>query len=186
MDIHRILRQSYAEARAALVMGTSPAALARARERSFVKRLAARLGEAQSGGDIRVFSDYGRGNQADFGAERLLFDIAVCRVEEGNTARRKPESFLYIAAVLWQVEIEFAPDWRAVVQALNRLTGGGARNKLLVAAQSADLPASIAEAASVCAGELVLALLPHPADWDDAGAELEVWRMADGEWRALE
>ena len=96
------------------------------------------------------------------------------------------ESFHYIAGALWQAEIVFSRDWRCVIQALNRLTAGSAGQKLLVAAQSADLPASLAAPANSCPGQLYLALLPHPDDWDSDDAKSETWRMDGGEWQALD
>ena len=186
MDIHDILRGSFADARSSLVMGTSAAALAKARERSFVKRLASQLASALPGDNIRVFSDFARGNRADFGGDRLLFDIEICRIAQGETEGRNREPFHYIAGALWQAEIVFSRDWRCVIQALNRLTAGSAGQKLLVAAQSADLRASLAAPANSCPGQLYLALLPHPGDWDSDDAKSETWRMDGGEWQALD
>ena len=32
----------------------------------------------------------------------------------------------------------------------------------------------------------VVALIPHPADWDDCDADPGVWRLVGGEWQELE
>ena len=134
MNVASIINDSYRGASSALVMGTSPPSLARARERVFVKTLVDQLQGAYSDDDVRVFSEYGRGNLHDFGTEKLLSDICVCRIAEGQTVARQPEDFLYIAAMLWQIEIEFSREWQRELQAVNRLIGGSAANKLLVAA----------------------------------------------------
>lgn len=186
MDIRRIINDSYREALKALVMGTSPQSLARARERVFVKALAEQLQKAYAHEDLRLFSEYGRGNAQDFGSERLLSDILLCRIAEGQTGARRPERFLYIAAILWQVEIDFSRDWRCALQAINRLKGGSGAHKLLVAAllgrdRDDDMRTLKAPFAAVD-GEARLALIPHPANWDSTEERPEIWRLEEGEW----
>ncbi len=186
MDIRRVINESYGRAQKALVMGTSPDALARARERAFVKTLAELLASEYAGDDIRVFSQFGRGNRRDFGAEQLLSDICVCRVGAGQTGGRQSQEFLFVAEVLAQVEIELSREWQREVQALNRLISGSAAEKLLVATLpgrggAASLETLQAPFAAIT-GAAGLALIPHPADWDTAEAEPEVWRLDDGEW----
>ena len=139
--------------------------------------------------DVRVFSAYGRGNRADFGTEALLHDMTVCRIAFGETAERKPEPFLYIAALIWQVEFDFSCRWQRALAAINRLNAGGAENKLLIAAKlesgrDSYLNTLVAPFAAG-AGVQHLALIPHPSEWDRSDERPEVWRLADGEWTAL-
>ncbi len=186
MDIRRVINESYGRAQKALVMGTSPDALARARERAFVKILAELLSSEYAGDDIRVFSQFGRGNRRDFGAEQLLSDICVCRVGAGRTGGRQSQEFLFVADVLAQVEIELSREWQRELQALNRLISGSAAEKLLVAAlpgrgSAASLETLQAPFAAI-PGAACLALIPHPSDWESTEAEPEVWRLDDGEW----
>lgn len=186
MDIRRIINDSYRDALKALVMGTSPQSLARARERVFVKTLADQFQNAYSDEELRVFSEYGRGNARDFGSERLLSDILVCRITEGRTGARRPERFLYIAAILWQVEIDFSRDWQCALQSINRLKSGSGAHKLLVAAllgrdRDDDMRTLKAPFAAVD-GEARLALIPHPADWDSTEETPEIWQLEEGEW----
>ena len=189
MNIQDILRDSYKKALKALVMGTSPESLARARERAFVKTLATQLESAYEGEESRVFSAYGRGNRPDFGSEQLLFDIEVCRVATANSAHRKQESFYYITEALWQIEIELSQDWRQVVFAMNRLCCGAAANKLIVAAQSADANDIFLETlepgAASCGGNVFLATISHPRNWEDEEEPLKVWQIADSKWQAV-
>ncbi len=186
MNIRRLIDESYLVAVKALVMGTSPQALARARERAFVKALADQLQSEYAGDDMRVFSRFGRGNRRDFGAEQLLSDICVCRVDRGQTGGRQSQDFLYVADVLAQVEIELSRDWRREVQALNRLVGGSAAVKLLVTARpsrdSAEVLATLLAPFAAVAGAASLALIPHPADWETTEAAPQVWRLDDCEW----
>ena len=189
MSIRRMIDDSYDEASRALVMGTSPATLNRARERAFHKSLAQQMQAAFAEEDVRVFSAYRRGNRADFGTEALLHDMTVCRIAYGETAERKPERLLYIAALIWQVEFDFSCQWQRALAAINRLNAGGAENKLLIAAKlesgrDSYLNTLVAPFAAG-AGAQHLALIPHPSEWDSSEEQPEVWRLADGEWTAL-
>lgn len=195
MSIEEILRAGYQNALKALVMGTSPRALARARERAFVKSLAAQFATSCAGEDLRVFSVYGRGQVADFGSERLLFDIEVCRVAGSSAAFRAQDSFFHVTEALWQIEIDMSQDWRQCVYALNRLRLGAGANKLLIAAAPTDRRADFLKTLANCGagsadsvdrvGSLYLATMPHPRDWHDNEESLKLWRMTDGDWQAI-
>ena len=190
MNIRHLLHYSFHDARNALVMGTSAASLARARERAFVKAFATQLSEAFTTEDIRVFSAYGRGNRNDFGAEQLLYDVEVCRVDCGTTSDRKKVNFAYIRAALWQIEIEFSLDWRDAVYTLNRLSCGAAENKLLITARRKsgrdDFLATMLPVASACTGQVYLALLTQPQDWDDDEGSLDVLQLdKDDVWTEI-
>ncbi|MYD09630.1 MAG: hypothetical protein F4X02_06265 [Chloroflexi bacterium] len=186
MNISRVVDESYAIAAKALVMGTSPQALARARERAFVKALAARLRNEYAGDDIRVFSRFGRGNWREFGAEQLLSDICVCRVDSGRTGGRQSRDFLFVTEALAQAEVELSRDWRREVQALNRLIAGSAAAKLMVTALpargSAESLETLQAPFAALPGAASLALIPHPADWETTEAAPEAWRLDEGEW----
>ncbi len=189
MIIRRILDDSYRSAIKALVMGTSPEALARARERAFVKSLVAEFQEAFSDADIRVFSAYGRRNFRDFGAEKLLSDITVGRVAESATVGRDPQDYHFVSELLWQAEIDFSRDWRRAIYAINRLNGGAAADKLLVGARLPrgvdDYLGTLRAPFAASGGTAHLALIPHPADWGTSEATPAIWRLSDGEWEEL-
>ncbi|MCY3916723.1 MAG: hypothetical protein OXG49_11985 [Chloroflexi bacterium] len=186
MDIARLIDSSFNEAVKALTMGTSPSSLARARERAFIKTLIAHWQREFAAEDIRVFAASKRGNAADFGTNHLLYDIAVCRAAAGESAERKSEDFLYIAEALWQIEVDFSREWRSALHAINRLNCGAAAEKLLIATSKAvsrqRLLDTLRAPASACPGSLYLALVPHPADWEDAENAPQVWRMAEDAW----
>lgn len=189
MIIHDILRDSYQNTLKALVMGTSPESLARARERAFVKALATQFEARYEGEEFRTFSLYGRGNLADFGGEQLLFDIEVCRVASASSAQRKKETFYVVREALWQVEIDLSQDWRRVVFAMNRLRCGAAENKLVIAAAprtAQDNFLKTLEQPDAVPGEkFYLATIPHPRDWEDDEETLMIWQFAEGEWQAV-
>ena len=189
MNIRNMIDESYDEACRALVMGTSPATLNRARERAFHKSLAEQMQAAFGEDDIRVFSAYGRGNRADFGREALLHGMTVCRIAQGETAERKPERFAYIAALIWQVEFDFSRQWQRALAAVNRLNEGAADNKLLVAAQLDSGRESylntLATPFAAGAGAQHLALIPHLSDWGRSDERPEVWYLQEGKWTEL-
>ncbi len=186
MDIRRIIDDSYRNASKALVMGTSLAALARARERAFVKSLVAELQGIFADDDIRVFSAYGRRNSRDFGAEKLLSDIAVGRIDESCASGREAENFLFVAALLWQIEVDFSREWRRAIHAINRLNGGSADNKLLIGAHlprgGDDYLQTLRAPFAAGTGVAHIAFIPHPADWDSSEDAPVLWRLSDGEW----
>ncbi len=190
MKIAGLIGASYRAASRALVLGTSPAALARARERVFVKSLARHLLAECRGGELRVFHRHGRGNQSDFGAEQLLHAISLCRVEQARGDQGQTAEFRYIAGCLWQIEVDFSGDWRAAVHAISRLTTGAADCKALVAAHPEPSDSSwrdaLKAAAMACPGDFHLALLPPPADWEAGDDAPACWRLEGAEWRTAD
>ncbi len=190
MDIRRLLVYSFHDARNALVMGTSAASLARARERAFIKAVTTQFVDAFAADDVRVFSPVSRANRDDFGADQLLYEIEICRVAFAEAGGRNADQFAYVCSALWQIEIEFSLDWRDAIIALNRLCCGGAENKLLIAAQRErgqdDFLATVQPVASACAGEVFLALITQPRDWDDGDGSVDVMRLGeDDNWIEL-
>lgn len=186
MDIARLIDSSFNEAVKALTMGTSPSSLVRARERAYTKTLIAHLQREFAAEDVHVFAPSQRGNSAEFGTNHLLYDIAVCRVAKGETGERKSEDFLYIAEALWQIEVDFSREWQSALHAVNRLNCGAAARKLLIAtclaASRKRFLHTLRAPARACPGNLYLALVPHPADWDDADSAPQVWQMVADEW----
>ena len=190
MRIRRLIENSYRSASNALVMGTSPDALARARERAFSKSLIVAFQSEYRADDIRVFSQLARGNLRDFGGEALLSDIAIARAASGQTHGREAKPFFFVAALIWQIEIDFSREWRRSVHAINRLNCGAAENKLLIIARPArgleDMLQTLRPPFSAGTGNAWLACIPHPSDWDDSEEAPRVWRLVDEQWSDAE
>lgn len=186
MDIARLIESSYNEAVKALTMGTSRHALARARERAFTKTLIAHLKRQCEGDDLRLFASWQRANVADFGTNRLLYEIALCRIGKSQTAERKSEAFLFISSALWQIEIDFSREWRSALYAINRLNCGAAAEKLLILPLprrgQSQLLNTLRAPAAASSGRLYLALVPHPGDWDEDVGPPQVWLLGEDEW----
>ncbi|MCY4465550.1 MAG: hypothetical protein OXE46_08440 [Chloroflexi bacterium] len=187
MDIKRVLDTSYHDALRALVMGTSAAALARARERVFVKALAAQLLAGCADESARVFHAYASDWQAVFGADGLPGDICVCRMARAETSGRQPQTFQFASEALWLAAIDFTVETAGALRAVNRLNIGAAPNKLLVLARSERGDAALLDMLKQpFAGEThFLALLPHPSKWDEPHDAPIVWQLQDDEWLAL-
>lgn len=186
MNIRHIINYSFLDATKSMVMGTSPQALARARERVWMKTLSSHIEEAIGGDDIRIFSATHRGNAEDYGTEQLLYDIQVCKVGITQTADKKKENLPYIQASLWQIEIDFSRNLQAALYAFNRLVTGNSENKLFISAQQTTgrdtYLGSLKASATACNGTVHLALIPHPEAWDDDEHPIDVWTFTDGEW----
>ena len=187
MDIKRVLDASYHDALRALVMGTSAAALARARERVFVKALAARLLASCADESARVFHAYSHDWRTIFGADDLPGDICVCRMDKAETSGRQPQTIDFVAEALWFAAIDFTRERAGALRAVNRLNIGAAPNKLLVLARPEHGEAALLDMLKQpFAGEAhFVALLPHPSEWDDAHDAPAVWQLQADEWRAL-
>lgn len=186
MNIRQIINYSFIDATKSMVMGTSPQSLARARERVWIKSLSSQLEDGMGGEDIRVFSAHQRGNAKDYGSNRLLYDIQICRVGITTTADKKKDELLYIKAALWQIEIDFSCDLTNALYAFNRLVTGNSENKLFIGAQQSTgrdmYTGSLKASATACNGTVHLALIPHPNDWDDDEHPIDVWTFTDGDW----
>jgi hypothetical protein len=186
MNIQHIINTSFNDATKSFVMGTSSQSLTRARERVWIKMLSTHLADALGEHDCRVFSAYNRGNIEDFGTEQLLYDIQVCRVGVTTTADKKKEQLHYIQASLWQIEIDFSRGIHPAIFAFNRLVTGNAENKLLIGAHLKTgrntYIGTLKASAMACSGNVYLALIPHPEDWDDDDLSIDVWQFIDGDW----
>lgn len=189
MNIKHLINYSFNDATKSMVMGTSPTALARARERSYMKTLITHLEDSLGGDDVRVFSAYQRGNMDDFGTEHLLYDIQVCKIATTETADRKKDPLTYIQSALWQIETDFSQDITSAIYAFNRLVTGNAENKLFIGAQRSTgrdtYINTLKASAKACSGAVYLALIPHPAQWNEDEHEVTVWQFADDEWNEL-
>ncbi len=187
MDIKRVLDTSYHDALRALVMGTSAAALARARERVFVKALAAQLLASCTEESARVFHAYAKEWQTIFGADGPPGDIRVCRMGKAETGERQPQTVQFVEEAVWFAAINFTRETTSALRAVNRLNMGAAYNKLLVLARSQRGDAALLDMLKQpFAGEAhFVALLPHPAEWDGTHDAPAVWQLQDGEWLAL-
>lgn len=188
MNIQHIIKSSFNDAIKSMVMGTSPQSLARARERVWIKTLSNHLADALGEDTIRVFSATNRDNTDHFGTEQLLYDIQVCRVGITTTADKKKDELHYIQASLWQIETDFSREIHQAMYAFNRLVTGQGENKLFIGAHLKTgrntYINTLRASAAACSGNVYLALIPHPEDWDD-DSMVDVWQFTDGDWTEL-
>lgn len=189
-DIGFMVRTAFTEAIRAEIPADGSSRRHRERSRVWVEALAnefrSHYCEAK---DVRVFSKHWAENRADFLLNELLYDVSVCRVASVASAAQKKE-LLYIKEVLWLVESEFAKNSRQALVDFNKLVMGASGSKLFVGPQVSDNDSFIQvllPAAAACAGDVFLALLPHPAVWNSIGeARPLLWRFANGAWQPMQ
>ncbi len=189
MNIRHLINYSFNDAIKSMVMGTSPTALARARTRAYMKSLVSHLQDNLGADDVRIFSQYNRGNLDDFGTEHLLYDIQVCKVATTETADRKKEPLSYVQASLWQIETDFSQEIMPSIYAFNRLVTGNGENKLFIGAQLSTgrdtYIKTLKASAKACSGNVFLALIPHPTQWDEDDHDVTVWQFDGDNWEEL-
>ena len=87
-----------------------------------------------------------------------------------------------------KVESEFAKDSHQAIIDFSKLVLGSAENKLFIAPLVYDSDAFIQvllEPARHCNGEVYLALVPHPNDWDKADDEIRVYQLVENQWKRM-
>ncbi len=129
-------------------------------------------------------------NKKDFLIIEYLHDILICSTEVVKSSKKKKD-LDFINHVFWQVESELihSRDGRQILLDFNKLILGSAKNKLFIASQKvggdeADFLNFLSEPADVCSGNLYLALIPHPEQWDDE-YKIKVYEFING-WREIE
>ena len=137
--------------------------------------------------DVRVFHKADDPNRAEFGLNELLYDICVCQTATCSSARQGKE-LRFVTKALWQVESEFARDSSEAVKDFNKLVIGAAENKLFIgprlgAATEAAYLETLLPAARCCAGNVYVALVPHPGEWGASHSDVALWRLNAGNWQ---
>lgn len=191
MNVRELVQRSFEDAKANAKARQEDADTEQARHRkrsqAWVEALATRLGSSfGADSSLRVFWRGNRLNQPEFRLDELLHDICVCRVGAVKSPGHKKD-LLYIQEVLWQVESEFSQDSRLALIDFNKLVLGSAKEKLFVGSLDVrDITAFISvfhDAAKACSGQVFLALVPHPASWDEDPQDVQVWRFEEDHWQ---
>jgi hypothetical protein len=161
----------------------------RARSKNFVEALADRLRAAhQPDPQVAVLSKHFAENRKLFGLNELLFDILVCRTATTRSANGS-HTLTYITNAVLVVESEFERNSREAMFDFNKLVLAASETKLFVGPRVSEETAflkPLAQAAAHCGGVVLVALVPHPADWK-AGARLDVsgYQWTNGGWASL-
>ena len=187
MSIASIVNNAFRAAKSKPVEGTDRQQLHRNRSREWVETLADEFRKSYEGeSNVRVFSKHNESNRTEFGMNELLYDVLVCRVATTTSAKRGAELF-YVEEALWQVESEFARNSREALFDFNKLVIGSAKSKLFIGPQVNDAQAFLdvlRAPAQHCTGDVYVALVPHPKEWDGDQVHIPVWQLSDGEWVA--
>lgn len=190
MLVSELIQTAFANAKKlAPETASSEGELHRQRSIAWVNALSQEFGDIYPVPEYRVFSKYEPSNRVDFGLNELLFDIAVCEVGETPSSRNQV-NLHYVKRAIWQVESEFAPNTRAAIADFNKLVLGSSDNKLFVGPVTGDAEAfatALLPVARCCTGRVILALVPHPKDWQQRlepillASSSSGWRSGDGE-----
>lgn len=196
-DLSNLILSSFESAQAKYDAGDSKQKKHSNRSRNWVEALAHNFREHFEAGadkpesDMRVFSKYYDGNQADFGLNEFLFDIFVCKV--GTVISAKQNRILYyIRESIWEVESELKPDSKQALIDFNKLLVGTAPNKLfvgpLMSKDSVDRYLDVLRvAATVSRGTMYIALVPHPSEWEHSySKDILVTKFDKEEWVQLD
>lgn len=180
MDIKSLIQTSFAEATSKRVTGDTKQKIHQNRSRIWVETLAEKFREHfKDDSDILVFSKYHALHRKDFGLNELLHDIVVCRVDKVKSATHKKDLY-YVREVIWQIESEFARDSRQALIDFNKLVLGSAQEKLFIGPIVKDTKSyleTLRPAALSCQGNVHIALVPHPRDWDTKTDSIKLWKF---------
>ncbi len=166
------------------------------RSRQWVNALAEEFEDRYDEKLHRVFWQRNWGNREQFKLNELLFDLMVCSVSSVESLRSASKRLEFIDQCHWQVESEFErSDSRAVVIDMSKLVVGAAENKLFISAQrrneqlELDLLRLCARIARRCSGNVYLAFVAHPAEWDDVDKnddrKPKLYEWLAGDWERL-
>ncbi|MYD46542.1 MAG: hypothetical protein F4W92_09330 [Gammaproteobacteria bacterium] len=122
---------------------------------------------------VRVSS---RGNPREF-----LHDISICQVEE-ISGPVQPTEIDRVVNVLWQIEVEMSNDGSEIMHDLNKLRAGAVdSDKMFVVRRSWSdttnltwLTEQVLGIAEHQTGRLFVAFIPHPSDWKDSDASVDL------------
>lgn len=150
------------------------------RSSNWVKSLAHQFREEYQ--NMVVFSkDY---YNEDFKINEFLYDILVCKASYVESARQHKQ-LKYLTEAIWMVESEFAKDTRQAILDFSKLIIGSAQNKLFVGPQIYDNEsylATIGKIAKDCQGNLYIALIPHPDEWERSESKIDTMKFFNREW----
>lgn len=184
LDMQAGLHQAMTSA-ARIQAGNPNHSLASLRSSLFVFKLAEHFhSEYESQPAYAVFSRLAGWHKDMFGVQEFLFDIAV--LECGTVPAVQPHIDLpFVRKAIWLVESEFERNSRDVLHDLSKLKVGCSEKNLLIATQFSNMNKQIdmlAQVSDGIKGELYLALLPHPIDWQVVGNVIQSYRLVHGSW----
>ncbi len=160
------------------------------RSRKWVDSLARQFTRYYPREKYRVFWAGNGDNQAEFGINELLFDVAVCDVSATRSLERHPRDLSFIAQCHWQIESEFSlQNTRDIVVDMSKLVMGAADNKLFVAAHRSrgerDVLGQCAPIAACCDGPVYFCFVSHPKNWTDNAPLPVLHEWVAGVWKEI-
>ena len=189
MDLLDILFASYQEASAFEDIEENEGKRNKERSQRWVNSLGKQfqgLFPIESG--FRVFYLGNDDNKTDFGLNELLFDISVCEVGTVRSAFHESE-LIFVRGAVWQVESEFSRDSHQSIIDFNKLNMGNALHKLFIGpivSNNADFIEVLRKPAGSCSGDVYVALVPHPGEWDMKDeSDIQLYKYEDEKWHLV-
>jgi len=187
MDPFRLLTRAFEEAQGKGDAGDSDGEIHRNRSRNLVDSLARGFQGyyRKIVPGVQVFWSGNDTHQSEFNLKELLFDIAVCEVDETPSATGRA-LLPYVKSTLWIVESEFERDSRSAIVDMSKLVMGRSENALFIAPTVGPKQGyldMLAKVAVRCDCNLYLALIGHPSTWKSSPSIPEEYVWATNEWR---
>ena len=166
--------------------GATLGAAHRNRSKNFVESLAAEFRQRYAErDDVAVFSKHYEANRKRHGLNELMYDVAVCETRRVSSSTGRTD-LTYVSSLVVAIESEMAKDSRQALYDFSKLVMGNARTNLFVGPQVADESSyldALGPAADCCLGETFVALIPHPAQWqNDEKTDVRLWRRVPQKW----
>jgi hypothetical protein len=156
------------------------------RSKEMVRCLAEELREELgTNSSIKLLFRQGDVSKQEFGVKELLYDLVAFEAGTTYSSGSPRKELQYVKTPLWQIESEFNPRDRKVVNDFNKLVLGCAPNKLFVASRRKnrnkflDMLEPIAKA---CGCDVCLAIVAHPDVWTEDQTEPEVYLFSAKRW----
>lgn len=184
-----MLQSAFNNAKAMTAENPSEQVENRNKSKNFVEALAGEFRKSYScdkDSKISVFSKHYEKHKVDFGLNELLFDICICEVERTPSASGRRE-LSFVKKGLWAIESEMAKNSREAIYDFNKLVLSAAASKLFIGPLVTDqekFKEVLLNPAKACAGNVYLAFIPHPREWEKGQAQtIELYHLSDGQWQ---
>lgn len=186
MDPFNLVKTAFNEAKHENDVGQSDRKIHRNRSQNFVDALArAFKGYYESRNPkVHVFWSKNTAHESDFNLKELLYDIAVCEVDETRSASGRT-LLSYVTKTYWIVESEFELNSRSAIVDMSKLVLGRSENLLFIGPSVGPKKGyldMLAKVAIGCDGDLHLALIDHPSEWKSEPRDPELYLWAGNEW----
>jgi hypothetical protein len=163
--------------------------LHRKRSAKFVEQLTIQFKKYyESQLSVCVLSRESSEHRMKFDVNELLYDVLVCDTTSEARSPVRHKKLTIITNAIWQIESEFRKDGKQAILDFNKLVIGNASNKLFIGPIVNNIQAfinTLLAPAQHCSGNIYLALVSHPDDWNKKTPEIFLWQLSDKNWSPI-